>query len=160
MLIRDVAYGTLSRAERIRMHGAVAGWLETYAADRLDEFAELVAHHYREAVVLSRQSAIPLPLPFDPARAVDFLEQAGELASRSGALAEARNHLQSAIAIAPSEEHGRLYEKLGDCAVRGWVARDAYQEALLHWRNAKQGDSLAGARLLRKILNVIWSRQP
>jgi len=156
MLIRDVAYGTLSRTERIRTHAAVARWIEGHAADRLDEFAELIAHHYREAVMLSRQSTIPLPLPFDPARAVRFLERAGQLASRSGALAEARNHLQSAITIAPLEEHGRLYEELGDCAVRGWMAREAYQEALLRWRGAKEKDPLAGARLLRKLLNVIW----
>jgi hypothetical protein len=49
MLIRDVAYGTLSRGERIRMHTAVAAWLEQFALDRLDEFAALLAYHYREA---------------------------------------------------------------------------------------------------------------
>src|SRR5206468_4684261 len=116
ILIRDVAYGTLSRAERVRLHGKIAAWLETSAGDRLDEFTELIAYHYREAVVLARQSAIPLELPIDPSRAVHYLERAGLLASHSGAFAEARAYLQNAISIAPEEEHLRLDEELGDTA--------------------------------------------
>jgi hypothetical protein len=42
-LFRDVAYGTLTRSERIRLHTQVAIWLENFAADRLDEFTELIA---------------------------------------------------------------------------------------------------------------------
>ncbi|MBV9279748.1 MAG: hypothetical protein JOZ41_06680 [Chloroflexi bacterium] len=49
ILIRDVAYGTLSRAERARMHAAVARWLEDFAQDRFDRYVELIAYHYRES---------------------------------------------------------------------------------------------------------------
>lgn len=157
VLIRDVAYGTLSRAERIRMHAAVAGWLEIHATDRLDQFAELIAFHYREAVTLAQQSVISVPLPFDPPRAVSFLERAGDLASRLGATAEACQHLQSAIGIAPAEEHIRLYEKLGDCAPGGTTGLTAYQKALDRWRKAGTGDPLTGARLLRKML-IFYTR--
>ncbi|HEX8917157.1 MAG TPA: adenylate/guanylate cyclase domain-containing protein [Chloroflexota bacterium] len=155
VLIRDVAYGTLSRAERVRMHAAFAEWLESVAADRLDEFVGLVAYHYREAVLLSRRSAVPLPLPFEAERAVYFLERAGELASRSGAFSEACSQLQSAIDIVPAEQQARLYEKLGDFA--GWagdVVLNAYQQALQRWRDAGAADPLTGARLLRKILTL------
>lgn len=150
VLIRDVAYGTLSRGERIRMHAAVAAWLETFAGDRLDEFVELIAYHYREAVTLSQRSAVPLPLPFDPARAIALLERAAELSARSGAFVEAANHIRSAISIAPEVEHIRLREKLADTAV-GQAAEQEYEEALRLWRAAGSDDPGTGARLLRKL---------
>ncbi|GAC1642203.1 MAG: hypothetical protein NVS4B2_31820 [Chloroflexota bacterium] len=159
ILIRDVAYGTLSRAERIRMHAAVAGWLERAAADRLDEFAGLIAFHYQEAITLSRRSAVPLPLPFDILHAGQMLERAGDLAERAGAMIEARDHLQSAISLAPKTEHGRLYEKLGDCVLLSEAAPDAYAEALKLWRASSPTHPGTGARLLRKLLlyHTRWS---
>jgi class 3 adenylate cyclase/tetratricopeptide (TPR) repeat protein len=157
VLIRDVAYGTLSRPERIRIHAAVASWLEQQAGDRLDEYAELIAHHYREAVLLGRRSAVPTPLPIDPARAVYFLERAGELASSAGAYAEARDHLLSAIEIAQPEERSRLFEKLGDSVGFGDGSTEAYRQALDLWRATGELDPLGGARLIRKLL-IIYMR--
>jgi class 3 adenylate cyclase len=159
ILIRDVAYGAISRSERVRMHLAVAAWLEQFASGRLDEFVELIAYHYREALLLARQSAVPLNVPVDVARAVHYLERAGELASRAGAFAEARSHLQSAIKIAPGAERPRLFEKLGDCLAISDVSLAAYREALQHWRAEAAPDPLAGARLLRKLLGVIMRWQ-
>ena len=152
ILIRDVAYGTLSRAERVRLHGKIAAWLETFATDRLDEFTELIAYHYREAVMLARQSAIPLELPIDPSRAVHYLERAGLLAGRSGAFAEARAYLQSAINLAPVEEHLRLYEQLGDAIPNSNSAIDAYRKARECWLRTTGQDPPVGMRLLRKLL--------
>ena len=130
ILFRDVAYGTLARAERVRLHVAVAEWLEAYASDRLDEFVELLAYHYREAATLARQAAVPLGVEVDTARAVHYLVRAGTLASRSGLLAPALDHLRAAIGLAPEDEHLRLYEQLGDCAVAGDAAVEGYQRAL------------------------------
>ncbi|TME63981.1 MAG: hypothetical protein E6I59_07500 [Chloroflexi bacterium] len=143
---------TLSRAERVRLHGKIAAWLETFATDRLDEFTELIAYHYREAVMLARQSAIPLELPIDPSRAVHYLERAGLLASRSGAFAEARAYLQSAINLAPVEEHLRLYEQLGDAIPNSNSAIDAYRKARECWLRTTGQDPPVGMRLLRKLL--------
>ncbi len=157
VLIRDVAYGTLSRAERVRIHSKIASWFEAFASEKLDEFTELIAYHYREAVKLSQQSAVPLELPIDLARVIYFLERAGLLASRSGALAEARAYLQSAIELAPEEEHLRLYEYLGDALLQGHTAVDAYYEAIAYWRRSEGQDPLVGARLLRKLL-VAYTR--
>jgi class 3 adenylate cyclase/tetratricopeptide (TPR) repeat protein len=152
ILIRDVAYGTLSRAERVRLHGKIASWIELFAADRLDEFTELIAYHYRETVMLARQSAIPLSLPIDPSRAVYYLERAGLLASRSGAFAEALIYLQSAITIAPEEEHLRLYEQLGDAVSNSDTAIEAYRKARECWLRTAERDPLIGLQLLRKLL--------
>ena len=62
-LIREVAYGTLSRTERIRLHGVILSSLEPFSAEHADEYLELLAYHYREAVQLARQSAVPIELP-------------------------------------------------------------------------------------------------
>lgn len=151
-LIRDVAYGTLSRAERIRWHNKIAACLERLASERLDEYTELLAYHHLEAVRLARQSAVPLESEIHPERALHFLKRAGELASRAGAFAEARNYLQSAIEIAHESELRQIYELLGDCT--GWsnTAIDSYQKALDRWRNESPRDPLVGARLQRKLL--------
>jgi tetratricopeptide (TPR) repeat protein len=154
VLNRDVAYGTLSRAERIRLHGKIAAWLESAAAERLDEFTELIAYHYREAVLLARRAAVPLAMPIDPARAVHYLERAGDLAGHAGAFAEARAYLQSAIDLAPEADHVRLYEQLGDGVLGGDTAVNAYRKALERWRDEEGGDPRIGARLLRKLLIV------
>ena len=63
ILIREVAYNTLPRVERARIHGAAGAWLEgqANATGRADELAELVAFHLREAVTLSSLLADPVP---------------------------------------------------------------------------------------------------
>jgi class 3 adenylate cyclase/tetratricopeptide (TPR) repeat protein len=156
ILFRDVAYGMLTRAERVRLHVAVAQWLEAFAADRLDEFVELLAYHYREAATLARQAAVPLGVEVDTTRAVHYLVRAGTLASRSGLLAPALDHMRAAIGLAPQDEHLQLYEQLGDCAIGGDAAVEGYQRALALWRERDQSEPLTGARLLRKLLTVYW----
>jgi tetratricopeptide (TPR) repeat protein len=64
--------------------------------------------------------------------------------------------MRAAIGIAPEDEHLRLYEQLGDCAIYGDAAVEAYQHALELWRESGQPDPLTGARLLRKLLIVHW----
>jgi class 3 adenylate cyclase len=157
VLIRDVAYETLSRSERVRIHCKIALWLDEITAEGLDEFAELIAYHYQEAVRLSRQSAVPLALPIELAHVVHSLERASLLASRSGALAEAHAYLQSAIELAAEEEHLRLYEQLGDALLQGDTAVDAYRKAVECWRRTAGRDPLVGGGLLRKLL-VAYTR--
>jgi class 3 adenylate cyclase/DNA-binding SARP family transcriptional activator/pimeloyl-ACP methyl ester carboxylesterase/tetratricopeptide (TPR) repeat protein len=51
VLIRDVAYASLPRAERGRAHAETAAWIEE-TAGRTDETAEQLAHHYDAAFSL------------------------------------------------------------------------------------------------------------
>ncbi|RPH31387.1 MAG: adenylate/guanylate cyclase domain-containing protein, partial [Chloroflexi bacterium] len=60
ILIREVAYQTLPRGERARLHGAAGTWLETQSIGREEEAAELVAFHFREAVTLGTAAGIDL----------------------------------------------------------------------------------------------------
>src|SRR5439155_22765975 len=45
---REVAYASIPRARRARLHAAFAAWLERFGEGR-DEHAPLLAHHYAEA---------------------------------------------------------------------------------------------------------------
>lgn len=53
-LIRDVAYGQIPRLERVDKHVVAAGWIERLAVERVADHAELLAHHYGQALDLSR----------------------------------------------------------------------------------------------------------
>lgn len=52
-LIRDVCYGQIPRASRAKKHQAMAAWIEA-AAERLDDHAEVLAHHYSTALKLAK----------------------------------------------------------------------------------------------------------
>ena len=48
-LTREVAYASLPKARRARLHAAFSAWLERLGEDR-EDLAALLAHHYSEAV--------------------------------------------------------------------------------------------------------------
>src|SRR6202022_2988832 len=50
-LVRDVAYASLPRVRRARAHAEAARWLPQIAGDRREEQPELIAHHYRTAIL-------------------------------------------------------------------------------------------------------------
>src|SRR5262249_53620109 len=52
ILIQEVAYGTLPRTERARLHAQAARWGESIAGERESSLAEILAFHYREAAGL------------------------------------------------------------------------------------------------------------
>ncbi|HEX9035886.1 MAG TPA: adenylate/guanylate cyclase domain-containing protein [Ktedonobacterales bacterium] len=153
LLIRDVAYNALSRAERVRLHLIVAQWLENVAEGRVDEFVELIAYHYSQAAQIARLSAISLGTPVDTSRAIEYLERAATQAFHAGALIEARGHLERALQLARSAERRRLYEELGDrSGVLSHQALVAYRDALALWRAEDEPSPSDGARLLRKLV--------
>jgi tetratricopeptide (TPR) repeat protein len=159
-LFREVAYGTLARAERVRMHAALAAALDAQpdpgAVSSAASTLELTAYHYRQAITLAHQSAVPLDLPLDVARSVAALERAGARAGRSGAFTEAREYLGAAITITPTTQYAWLYEQLGDNGGWGDNAMNAYQQALDHWRADSTHDALTGVRLIRKLLIIAY----
>ena len=54
ILIREVAYATLARADRKKRHAAVARYIEDVAGDRTRNLSWVIAHHWREAGELDR----------------------------------------------------------------------------------------------------------
>jgi len=130
ILIREVAYGTLPRSERARLHAAAGSWLESeaVATGREDELAELVAFHFREASVLATLLA-EAPLPDLPDRAVHWLRRAAEVANSGAANIEAARHLEAAVELAPRAALPDLYERLGVVWVGGDQAVEAFEKA-------------------------------
>ena len=54
VLVRDVAYAQIPRAQRARKHVASAEWIERISGERVTDHAEFLAHHYRTALELAR----------------------------------------------------------------------------------------------------------
>jgi len=114
ILIREVAYQTLPRAERARLHGAAAAWLEARAGGREDALAELIAYHYREAAsLMSTHGVEPAVVGGIRQKAVHWLGRAADVAAAGAASLEAARHLRNAIEFAGPGDLPELYERLG-----------------------------------------------
>ena len=83
-LIQEAAYSSILADNRRTIHGQVAQAIERLFADRLDEFASLLAHHYTCAE--------------DWSKAQEYLFKAGDQAGRMASDAEALDHLRRAEA--------------------------------------------------------------
>jgi class 3 adenylate cyclase/tetratricopeptide (TPR) repeat protein len=150
ILIRDVTYQALTRADRAQLHAAAGAWLESRAMGRESAVAELVAFHYREAIsLLGRQR----PSGFDSnevrRRAVQWLSRAGDAAGATGADLEASRHFRAAIELADVNEMPQLYERLGDVQQLNRGSIDAYAKALelnraLNWPDVSELRVLSG----------------
>ena len=57
-LVRDAVYAQLPRPDRVDRHVRVARWIESLPDDRREDRAELLAHHYVEAIELSRSAGL------------------------------------------------------------------------------------------------------
>jgi class 3 adenylate cyclase len=53
-LVHEVAYTQIPRVRRAGLHRRVAEWIEKASGDRVADRAELLAHHYTEALALTR----------------------------------------------------------------------------------------------------------
>src|SRR5438067_7314731 len=112
ILIREVAYQTLPRATRARLHAAAGRWIEVGAEGREDAVAELIALHYREAATLASAASADDPDSVETRRnAVRWLVRAADVALASVANLEASRHLRAAIELAEPAELAGLYEK-------------------------------------------------
>lgn len=131
ILIREVAYQTLTRAERARLHARAAEWLEARAAGSEEAVAEIIAFHYREAIAMRGRQQIA---DFDDAlvrrQAVGWLRRAGDAAASASATLEASRHFQAAISLATEDERAELYERLGDVEQLRAGSIEAYQRSL------------------------------
>ena len=109
-LLRDVGYASLARAERARLHVAMARWLEGIACDRAGIVAEAVAEHYASA----RESLPALAVADMPDRtalatnAAAWFERAAEAALALSAPEAAARTLARAIELTDTEANQDL----------------------------------------------------
>jgi len=101
VLVRDVCYQRLPRTERVARHELTADWLDTVAADRDTDLAEVVAHHRYTAHEIARTLGLDAHRYAEPARdalhraarrtyALHTLEFAAAYANRAMSLCDER----------------------------------------------------------------------
>lgn len=164
-LVRDVAYASLPKARRARAHAGVADWTVDLAGERSDEFAELIAHHYLDAI---RGEDADLAWLTDPdgrevirRKAVTWLLAGGTVARRQFALARAVELHRAALDLAASDtERLDAHEQLGrdhDVAYHGEDTLAEYQAALEIARRDPAAKPRV-ARLARRVASLVANR--
>ncbi len=151
VLIRDVAYTSITRARRTQAHGDFLDWIETVTRGRDEEFAELIAHHAM--------------LAGDAERTVRFAMLAGHRHRRVYAADEAIDWYERAllgmkeladvtplIAAEIAIGRGEAFEQLD----RFDEAEDEYRRALEIARST--GRAWLEAQTFAALARVLWRR--
>jgi tetratricopeptide (TPR) repeat protein len=154
VLVRDVAYGQIPRAERADKHLRVAEWIESLG--RPEDQAEMVAHHYLSAIELRRAAGRDIDELVEPARVA--LGEAGDRAAALSALAQAERYYAEAIALTPEGDPMRphLFMKLGRTQFfRGDNGAESLEAARAGFVDA--GDRAHAAQVALMHAEVAWN---
>jgi class 3 adenylate cyclase/tetratricopeptide (TPR) repeat protein len=152
VLIREVAYGGLSKSARADLHARFAGWLHHRAGE---ELLEIRAYHLDQAASLIAEldGQPPAELAHEAAEA---LETAGRRALAREANHSARKQLLRALELDPTLERryqaARAAWRLGDLPVVSKEMERVRSEA------AEQGDRRCQARALAALADVALNR--
>jgi class 3 adenylate cyclase/tetratricopeptide (TPR) repeat protein len=183
VLIRDVTYSQIPRAARAEKHLAAASWIEGVAAQRVGDFAEIIASHYTAAMNLLRVIGQQERARTVEEPALRFLLLAGDRAMALD-VARAEGHYRQALELAPRghERRGAVLGRLAE-AVRlatGNLAEAAhlYEKALEEYEAAENtegavdlqlrlsqifdylGDQARARSLLEDVIERLESKQP
>ena len=120
LLAQQVAYDGLLLKARAELHARAGAALEALYPDRVDELASDLAEHYAKSA--------------DHAKALHYLERAGDRATRLFAYEQAGEFHRRALELVPADDGAavtrtRLLGKRGDAA----YARGALADARAHW---------------------------
>ena len=129
-LVRDVAYQQIPRSPRAEKHVAAARWVEETAGDRLDDQAEILVHHYGEALALVQAAGDDRPEI--EASLLRFLLLAGDRAMSLDIPAAETYYRRALARLTDDVERARVLVKLGDALQpqgRLQESEDAYEEA-------------------------------
>ena len=159
LLVRDVAYGQIPRARRMERHRAAAAWIEGLSPDRSEDRAEMLAHHYREALTLAQAAGVDttdlrgpaataLAEAAERAAGLSSWVAAEELASAALELTEAddprRPVLELRIARATGHDGrpdlARAVAARDGFLAQGSIAHAAEAEALISWMHWWRGE--------------------
>jgi tetratricopeptide (TPR) repeat protein len=138
-LLRDVTYETVLLKQRRLYHAQVAQWLEIAAGERINEYLNLIARHYK--------------LAGESTKAVNFLQRLGEESLRVCAFRDAVRAFEQALALLPVVDLVETQEASttlpnNDLAIRVMLLID-----LGHLYN-RVGDHLLGIQHLEQGLNM------
>jgi len=162
-LMCDVAYQSIARRRLATTHAAVAEWTEDLAADRRDEFIEVIAHHYAAA---AQPETANLAWRDDPerreqvrVRAIESLVEAGKVSRRRFAIDQAVEYADRALALAATEQERLMALELKaasyHAAARVDEAWPVYVDAIAAARAV--GDEEDISRLVTES-TLLWAR--
>jgi class 3 adenylate cyclase/tetratricopeptide (TPR) repeat protein len=162
-LMCDVAYQSIARRRLATTHAAVAEWTEQLAADRRDEFIEVIAHHYAAA---AQPGTAALAWRDDPqrreqvrAKAIEALVEAGKVARHRFAIDQAVEYADRALALASTDRERlqalELKAASFHAAARVDEAWPVYVEAIAAARAV--GDDADVSRVITEA-TLVWAR--
>lgn len=157
-LVRDVCYGQIQRAARAAKHRAVAAWIEHVASARIEDFGEILAYHYGEALDLARATGRTEDVDELLASSVRFRAMAGDRALRLD-VAGAEAHYAKALELAgpASDRRPDLLRRWAEALVqRGRFAEAAaaFEEAIEGFQ--ARGDRLAAGNTMVSLILALW----
>src|SRR5215213_7999714 len=160
-LVRDVAYAQIPRAGRARRHQAVAEWVEQVAGERVGDLAEVVAHHYGQALAYARAAREPrarIDQLVEPTRR--FLILAGDRTINLD-LDRARAYYRQAVELGQPRDPERphLLVRTGRVAFQSGDYPEAvavYEEAIADMRRSGELQALGAA--LGRLATVFWNQ--
>lgn len=91
VLIRDVAYGSVPKAERALLHDRYCRWYEGTLGDRSEDFIDLIAHHAEQAYLLASEMGM--------SEAAGLARRAFDRLTRAAAGARSREDWNAALAL-------------------------------------------------------------
>jgi class 3 adenylate cyclase/tetratricopeptide (TPR) repeat protein len=156
-LVRDVCYSQIPRASRATRHRAAALWIERVAGERLEDLAEVLAHHYLTALDLATAAGRKEEATELEAGTLRFLVLAGDRALGLD-VARAEQHYARALELAPAGHRDRpdILTKWAEGARQsGQVseAARALEEAIETFQ--ARGDVHAAARTMGTLSSVL-----
>jgi len=140
MLLRDVAYGQIPRADRAQKHRETAEWIESLG--RTDDHAELLAFHWSSALELARASGQDADDLATPTRLA--LRAAGDRSFSVNAYPSAAAYYKDALSLWPADEDEERPKLLYRYADALYVADD--ERALSALEDARDALLAAGNR--------------
>ncbi len=159
-LVRDVAYAQIPRAGRVRRHQAAAEWLQQLAGDRVGDRAEMIAHHYTQALALTRAARAPRD---EVARLEEpagrFLALAGDRAVNLDP-GRARAFYAQALELFPADhpERAELLLKQAEATYQAGAhgeARASFEAAIAAFQ--RRGDHLGAGDAMVSLASVLWN---
>ena len=156
-LVRDVAYNQIPRAARVEKHRLAAAWIESLASDRSEDRAEMLAHHYLEAIAIAEAAGIDSEALREPAAGalIEATDRALALNAWPAAAESARKALE--LVDDGDRRRPRLLLSLGRAE---WVLGPFAVAPLLEASRAcqAQGDLEGAAEAETMVSRVFWSR--
>jgi class 3 adenylate cyclase/tetratricopeptide (TPR) repeat protein len=131
VLVRDVAYAQIPRSPRADKHRQAAEWIASLGSDRSEDRAEMLAHHYLQALELAEAAGDDTAALAGPAS--QALMEAGERAMALNSPTAGLRYSRKALELLPADHPARA-EVLHRCAVAGWLTgelgTDAAEQAI------------------------------